>query len=41
MKDEWPCWLDHFRHYNDTGEYINCKLSEKNDCPIHGKSSYK
>ncbi|WP_406661095.1 metal-dependent transcriptional regulator [Methanolobus sp. ZRKC3] len=37
MKDEWPCWMDHFRHYDETGEYIDCKVSEKDKCPIHGE----
>ncbi len=37
MKDEWPHWLDHFRHYYETGEYIDCKPLEYDNCPVHGK----
>jgi|GEM_PF-6702971 len=37
MREEEPYWLEHFAHYHETGEYINCKPSAKDTCPIHGK----
>ncbi|MDG6243536.1 MAG: metal-dependent transcriptional regulator [Methanolobus sp.] len=37
MKEEWPYWLDHFYHYHETGEYINCHPSSIDSCPVHGK----
>jgi DtxR family Mn-dependent transcriptional regulator len=35
-RSEWPYWLDHFRHFSTTGEYIDCKPSPKENCPLHG-----
>jgi DtxR family Mn-dependent transcriptional regulator len=37
MRGEWPCWLDHFKHFYNTGEYIDCRPSSQDICPIHGK----
>ncbi len=36
-REEWPYWLDHFRHYYTTGEYIECTPAAKDSCPLHGK----
>ncbi|MBN2109519.1 MAG: metal-dependent transcriptional regulator [Methanosarcinaceae archaeon] len=36
-KEDWPYWLDHFRHFYKTGEYIECTPASKDSCPIHGK----
>ncbi|MCS3924731.1 metal-dependent transcriptional regulator [Methanosalsum natronophilum] len=30
-------WLDHFRHYHETGYYIDEYLINTNQCPIHKK----
>lgn len=35
--DELPLWIDHFRHYYNTGEFIQCTPSDKENCPVHGK----
>jgi DtxR family Mn-dependent transcriptional regulator len=38
MKEEGgPMWLDHFKYYYETGEYIGCNISTRDKCPIHGK----
>ncbi len=31
-----PRWLDHFRYFYDTGEYIECNPSDSSSCPVHG-----
>jgi DtxR family Mn-dependent transcriptional regulator len=31
-------WLDHFRHFYGTGEYVECSPMRPEECPIHGKS---
>jgi len=31
-----PRWLDHFRYFYDTGEYIECNPSNSSNCPVHG-----
>jgi len=38
---ELPRWLDHFRYYCETGEYINCSPISPADCPVHGKQASK
>ncbi len=34
-------WLDHFKHFYETGEYIECSPMRPEDCPIHGKNKAK
>lgn len=33
--EEDPSWLDHFRHYCNTGEYIRCTPGSRDTCPLH------
>ena len=28
-------WLDHFKYFHETGEYIKCNLKTSKNCPIH------
>jgi Mn-dependent DtxR family transcriptional regulator len=28
-------WLDHFRYYDETGEFIYCSPDDETECPIH------
>jgi len=37
--DEGPRWLDHFKHYFETGEYIECTPTTQRDCPVHGEGA--
>jgi DtxR family Mn-dependent transcriptional regulator len=30
-------WLDHFKYYDETGEYIECTPENRDRCPVHGK----
>ncbi len=34
MRNEWPLWLEHFRHYYETGEYLDCRSSPRECCPV-------
>ncbi len=36
IKEEGPRWLDHFKYYFQTGQYIECTQSSQSQCPIHG-----
>ena len=29
-------WLDHFKYFYETGEYIECCPGSDSDCPVHG-----
>ncbi len=37
----YPHWLDHFKHYESTGELIECTISCGRDCPVHKKDELK
>ncbi|MFW6120266.1 MAG: metal-dependent transcriptional regulator [Petrotogales bacterium] len=28
-------WLDHFKYFCETGEYIECSLKDSNECPFY------
>jgi len=30
-------WLDHFKYFDETGKYIECKPANEEKCPVHGK----
>ena len=30
-------WLDHFKYFEKTGEFIICKPNDESNCPIHKK----
>jgi Mn-dependent DtxR family transcriptional regulator len=30
-------WLDHFKYYDETGEFIICSPDKDKNCPIHNK----
>jgi len=32
-----PIWLDHFKFFYETGEYIKCTPRYSENCPFHGK----
>lgn len=36
-EDESKIWIEHFRHFVHTGEYVNCSLKNRDKCPVHGK----
>jgi DtxR family Mn-dependent transcriptional regulator len=36
-----PRWLDHFKHYEDSGELIECTINCIESCPVHSKKSNK
>lgn len=38
-REEWPHWLEHFRHFYTTGEYIECTPTARDNCPINGKKA--
>jgi len=33
-----PRWLDHFKHYYETGQYVGCDSTHIHDCPLHVSS---
>ena len=37
QREEGPRWLDHFKYFYETGEYIECSPREREKCPVHGK----
>ncbi|WP_292485403.1 metal-dependent transcriptional regulator [Methanohalobium sp.] len=39
--DEYPLWLDHFKRFYETGEYINCSPATKKNFPVHGNTKNK
>ena len=36
-KGEGPLWLDHFKYFYKTGEYIECSPLDRDTCPVHGE----
>ncbi|RLI64105.1 MAG: metal-dependent transcriptional regulator [Candidatus Asgardarchaeum californiense] len=34
---EGPRWLDHFKYFYETGNYVECNPSNEKNCPVHGK----
>ncbi|MCM1986932.1 metal-dependent transcriptional regulator [Methanococcoides seepicolus] len=36
-KEELPLWLEHFRYFYNTGEYVECTPATQDGCPVHGK----
>lgn len=36
QREEGPRWLDHFKYFYETGEYIECSPKDVEDCPVHG-----
>jgi len=36
-----PLCLDHFKYFYDTGENIDCTLSSRGKCPVHGNENKK
>ena len=35
MEESCNIWLDHFRYFDKTGEFINCKPEDDKSCPVH------
>ncbi len=35
--EQGPRWLDHFKYYHETGEFVECTPSNSQNCPVHGK----
>lgn len=33
--EEGPLWLDHFRYFHETGEFVQCTPSSSGQCPVH------
>jgi DtxR family Mn-dependent transcriptional regulator len=33
---EGPRWLDHFKYFYETGEYVECTPRNSSKCPVHG-----
>jgi len=33
---EGPRWLDHFKYFYETGEYVECTPRTASNCPVHG-----
>ncbi|MEX2737906.1 MAG: metal-dependent transcriptional regulator [Candidatus Wukongarchaeota archaeon] len=38
---EEPRWLDHFKYFYETGEYVECTPKNEENCPVHGKRGSK
>ena len=36
-KEEGPLWLDHFKFFYETGEYIGCSPRDRESSPVHGE----
>lgn len=34
---EGPRWLDHFKYFFETGEYVECTPRTESNCPVHGR----
>ena len=34
--DDGPRWLDHFKYFYETGNYVECALKNTSVCPVHG-----
>ena len=32
-------WIEHFRHFAQTGEYVKCGPENRGKCPVHGKEN--
>lgn len=42
MKDQdVPRWLDHFKYFYETGEYVECNPGNPKNCPVHGSKKKK
>ncbi len=39
QEEKVPQWLEHFKYFFETGEYIECTPANRNECPVHGKRS--
>ena len=37
LEDGCSRWLEHFHHYDNTGEYIKCTPKNLKKCPVHKK----
>ncbi len=37
QREEGPLWLDHFKFFYETGEYIGCSPRDRESCPVHGE----
>lgn len=37
QKKEGPRWLDHFKYFFETGEYVECSPKDMESCPVHGR----
>jgi Mn-dependent DtxR family transcriptional regulator len=35
MEESCNIWLDHFRYFDKTGEFIKCKPEDNKNCPVH------
>ncbi len=38
-KEDIPCWLDHFRYFYETGDYVECTPKNPESCPVHGNET--
>lgn len=38
-EDESRIWIEHFRHFVHTGEYVNYTPENRDKCPVHGKKN--
>jgi len=36
QKKEGPRWIDHFKYFYETGEYVECNPLNEKKCPVHG-----
>ena len=34
-------WLDHFKYFDKTGEFIHCNPKNQHECPVHSKNNKK
>jgi len=37
LQDGCSRWLDHFRYYDKTGDYVICTPKDQDNCPVHKK----
>lgn len=35
QKKEGPRWIDHFKYFYETGEYVECNPLNEEKCPVH------
>jgi len=38
-EDESKIWIEHFRYFVQTGEYVQCSPKNRAKCPVHGKEN--